>query len=87
MRQPALPKASLRVNRLLPTSWAYRCVLLTHSPDCRVEWASWLIPPKLGELSQALCVDQPARASEAVSRRRTASMPGEKVVPWTATCP
>ena len=84
---PALSKASLRVNRLLATSSPYRCVLLTHSPDCRVEWASQLIPPKVGEVSQALCVDQPARASEAVRWRRTASIPGEKLVPRTATCP
>ena len=54
------------MNRRLATSSAYRCSVLTHSPDCRVEWASWLIPPKPGELSQALRVDQPARASEAV---------------------
>ena len=87
VRQPALPKASVRVNRWLATSSAYRSSVLTHSPDCRVEWASRLIPPKVGEVSQALRVDQPARASEAVLRRRTASTPGEKLVRWTATCP
>ena len=87
VRQPALSKASLRVNRWLATSSAYRSSVLTHSPDCRVEWASWLIPPKPGEVSQALRVDQPARASEAVSWRRAASTPGEKFVPWTAACP
>ena len=87
MCHPALWKASLRVNRLLATSWAYRCVLSTHSPDWTVEWASQLIPPKVEDLSQALCVDQPARASKPVRWRRTASTPGEKLVPWTATCP
>ena len=87
VRQPALSKASLRVNRRLATKSAYRSSVLTHSPDCRVEWASWLIPPKPGEEIQALRVDQSARASEAVLRRRTASMPAEKFVPWTATCP
>ena len=81
MRQPALLKASLRVNRRLPMSSAYRCSVLTHSPDCRVEWESWLTPPKPGEVIQALCVDQPVRASEAVLRRRTASTPREKLVP------
>ena len=40
-------------------------MVLTHSPDCRVEWASWLTPPKPGEVIQALRVDQPARPSEA----------------------
>ena len=45
---------------MLAVSWAYRCVLSTHSPDCRVEWASQLIPPKVGEVSQALWEDQPA---------------------------
>ncbi len=30
-----------------------------HSPDCRVEWGSWPIPPKPGEVIQALRVDQP----------------------------
>jgi hypothetical protein len=44
---PALLKASLRVNRLLARSSPYRWLLLTHSPDCRVEWASQLIPPKV----------------------------------------
>ena len=81
MRQPALLKASLRVNRRLVTSSAYRCSVLTHRPDCRVEWASWLIPPKPGEVIQALREDQPAWASEAVLRRRTASTPREKLVP------
>jgi hypothetical protein len=52
-----------------------------------VEWASQLIPPKVGEVSQALWLDQPELASEAVPWRRTASTPGEKAVPWTATCP
>src|SRR5450755_127770 len=85
--QPAFLKASLRVNRLLARSSPYRWLLLTHSPDCRVEWASQLIPPKVGEVSQALCVDQPARASKPVCWRRTASTPGEKLVPRTATCP
>ena len=45
VRQPALPKASLRVNRRLPISSSYRSSVSTHSPDCRVEWESWLIPP------------------------------------------
>src|SRR5258706_5906682 len=63
VRQPALSKASLRVSRRLPTSSAYRCSVSTHSPDCRVEWTSKLSPPRVGEVSQALCVDQPARAS------------------------
>src|SRR5260370_42333273 len=85
--QPALSKPSLRVNRLLAVSSAYRCVVSTHSPDCRVECASQLMPPKVGEVSQALRADHPARASEAVRRRTTASMPGEKLVPRTATCP
>ena len=67
------------MNRWLVTRSAYRSSVLTHSPDCRVEWESWLIPPKPGEVSQALCVDQPARASEAVLRRRTASTPREKL--------
>ena len=81
VRQPALLKASLRVNRWLAISSSYLRLVLTHSPDCRVEWASWLTPPKPGEVSQALRVDQPARASEAVPRRRTASTPWEKFVP------
>src|SRR6202035_5839219 len=87
VRQPALSKASLRVNRRLATRSAYRSSVLTHSPDCRVEWESWLIPPTPGEVIQALRVDQPARASEAVLRCRTVSTPREKLVPWTATCP
>ena len=87
MRQPALSKALLRVNRWLATSSAYRWMVLIHSPDCREEWASWLIPPKPGEVTQALRVDHQARASEAVLRRRTASTPAEKLVPWTATFP
>src|SRR5262249_11410636 len=87
VRQPALLKASLRVNRRLLTSSAYRWMLLTHSPDCRVECTSQLIPPKLGEVSQALRADHPARASEAARWRRNASTPGERLVPWTATSP
>ncbi len=63
---PALLKASLRVNRWLATSSLYRCWLSTHSPDCRVEWASQLMPPKVGEVTQALCVDQPALGQHAV---------------------
>ena len=74
---PALPKASLSVNRWLARSSLYRWLLLTHSPDCRVEWASQLIPPKVGEVSQALCVDQPALVSLPFCRCRTESMAGE----------
>src|ERR1700733_6121903 len=61
VRQPALSKASLRVNRWLPKSTSYRPSVLTHNPDWRVAWAILLIPPKVGEVSQALWVDQPAQ--------------------------
>ena len=46
-----------------------------------------LTPPEVGEPSQALSVDQPAWVSMLCCWCRTASTPGEKVVPWTATWP
>ena len=57
VRQPASLNASLSVNRLLATSWLYRCWLSTQSPDCSVECASQLMPPNVGDVSHALCVE------------------------------
>ena len=52
-----------------------------------MEWASQLMPPNVGEVRNALREEKPAAASSALPASRTASTPGEKDVPWTATWP
>jgi hypothetical protein len=60
---------------------------LTQTPDCSVECANQLPPPKVDEESQPLREEKPAASSRCVPASRTASILGEKGVPWTATFP
>jgi hypothetical protein len=54
VRQPAFLKAPLRVTRLPEVTVSYFCCESIHSPVCRVEWASQLIPPNVGDVRNAL---------------------------------
>ena len=87
VRHPARPKARVSVRRSLARSCWYRRALSTHTPDCRVEWASQLTPPNVGDVSQPLSDEKPAARSPRVPESSTASTPGEKLEPSTATRP
>ena len=56
-------------------------------PDCSVECASQLSPPKVDEVRKALREEKPPARSCAVPWSSTASTPGENDEPWTATLP
>ena len=86
-RHPARLNARVRVTRSAWTSWSYRRWPSTRIPDCSVECASQLRPPKVGEVRKALREEKPAARSCAVPRSSTASMRGEKDESWTATLP
>ena len=57
------------------------------TPDCRVECASQLRPPNVGEVRNALRDAKPADRSCAAPRSSTASTWGENDESWTATRP
>ena len=86
-RHPARLNARVSVTRPFFTTWSYRHSPLTVTPDCRVECASQLRPPKVGDVRKALREEKPAARSCAAPRSSTASMRGEKDESWTATLP
>src|SRR5215207_9134110 len=83
-RHPARLNARVRVRWSFLTSWSYRHWPLTRTPDCRVECASQLRPPKVGEVRKALREEKPAARSCASPRSSAASIRGERAESWTA---
>src|SRR4051812_50087963 len=75
VRAPAFLNALVRVSRSVETRLRYRCSLLIHSPDSKVEWASQLPPPKVGEVSQPLRAPNPAAFRVAVPSSSTRPTP------------
>jgi hypothetical protein len=87
VRQPAFRKAEASVSRVREVTWSYFCWESIHRPLSRVECASQLTPPKVGEVRNALRAENPWEASSASPWRRTASTPGENQESCTATRP
>src|SRR4051794_33835706 len=67
-RPPAPLTARVRVVRPFFATWSYRHWPLTVTPDCTVECASQLRPPKVGEVTKALREEKPDARSCAAPR-------------------